>query len=114
MQDTDDQTFVTIPRPHQKDTVKLLTLNVDCLPFPLTRAGDERILRICQQIISEDIDIVCFQECFDKRVQEIVCQTFMETHPYQLLHQKYNAMGVLDWVNWLEESGIVAVSKFPG
>lgn len=94
------------------ETIRVLTLNVDCLPFPLTKDGEYRISEMCDQIVSEGIDIVCFQECFDKQVQKIVSEKFMGTHPYQLLHQRYNAHGVIDWLNWLEDSGLVVLSRY--
>ncbi|PCI27832.1 hypothetical protein COB52_04370 [Candidatus Kaiserbacteria bacterium] len=94
-------------------SIKILSLNVACLPFPITTSCCSRITKICKQVISNNIDIVCFQECFDKRCQTIISEMFMETHPYQILHQRYCAPGVLDWINWLEDSGLVAVSRYP-
>lgn len=68
--------------------MKILTLNVACLPYLLTSNNKDRISKICDQILKDDIDIICFQELFDMDAQEIVIDKFINTHQYMILNQK--------------------------
>lgn len=89
--------------------MKILTLNVACLPYSLVSNVEERISAICDQILKDNIDIICFQELFDANTQEIVMNKFINTHQYIILDQKdiSNCCSCL-----IYNSGLAIISRY--
>lgn len=89
--------------------MKILTLNVACLPYSLTSNNEDRIAKICDQILKDNIDIICFQELFDPNAQDIVRVKFANTHQYMILDQK-GKPGCCSW--WIYNSGLAIISRY--
>ncbi len=97
-------------------TIKLLTLNVACLPYKpwiwnhhvnesFLRANSERVDEIAAQILEEQPDIISFQEAFDSTSQKKFIALLKDTYPF-ILHKvgdKFLNAG----------SGLMVFSKYP-
>ena len=95
--------------------LRILTLNVAGLPAPISKKPEERLPKLAK-LLSEkqnDYDVICLQELFDESLREIVVNTLLPNFPYQIARSTHHLPGVIDYVNWLENSGLFLASKVP-
>lgn len=91
-----------------QDTLRLLTWNIQMLPFPVPPHGKgKRAKAIAELLKNEPYDVVVFQEAFKRRSRRILRRELRQAFPHQtdVLNQKTLAVKV--------SGGVMLLSKHP-
>lgn len=69
---------------HAQDTLRLLSWNIQMLPFPAPPHGKAKRARAIASLLKEhSYDVVVFQEAFKRRSRRILRRELQETFPHQ-------------------------------
>lgn len=91
-----------------QDTLRLLTWNIQMLPFPVPPHGKAKRARAIADLLKkEHYDVIVFQEAFKRRSRRILRRELKEVLPYQtkVLNRKTIALKV--------SGGVMLFSKHP-
>ena len=91
------------------NSLRVLTLNIEQMPFPLGSGSRNKRARILSDIIlsNDDFDVICFQELFRRSARKILIKQLKNVYPYYCIDDSYGKY--LIGVN----SGLGIFSRFP-
>jgi endonuclease/exonuclease/phosphatase family metal-dependent hydrolase len=88
-------------------SIKIMTWNIYMLPHLLIHAGqNQRASEIVDVLKEQDVDIIVFEEAFDKKARNIIRKGLKEVFPYESGDPRKNM-----W--WKTSCGVWILSKVP-
>ena len=89
------------------EPLKILSWNIYMLPHLIMHTGQaQRAKEIAETLKKEDVDVIVFQEAFDKRSRKIIREELKKYFPFESGNPKKN-------VFYKTNSGVWIVSKIP-
>ncbi len=99
-------------KPHDDNRIQIMSYNLWGLPMWLPKVGiNNRFEKACESLVQDNMDIICLQECFSKRLRKKVLEKFNDRYHYTMEYTCSN--GIMLGIKRDCHGGLMTFSKFP-